>query len=64
MDDNNTGNKEKQITSKAYNESYFMFHKLISELFIIPLIFYLLSVSYITHISTFNPPIKTQVDFY
>ena len=29
MDDNNTGNKEKQIISKAYNESYFMFHKLI-----------------------------------
>ena len=64
MDDNANDNNETKISSKAYNESYFMFHKLISELFIIPLIFYLLSVSYITHISTFNPPIKTQVDFY
>ena len=35
MDDNNVSdNKETKISSKAYNESYFMFHKLISELFI------------------------------
>ena len=63
MDDNANDNNETKISSKAYNESYFMFHKLISELFIIPLIFYILSLSYITHISTFNPPLKTQVNF-
>ena len=31
MDDNNvSNNKETKISSKAYNESYFMFHKLIT----------------------------------
>ena len=64
MDDNITDNNDTKVSSKAYNESYFMFHKLISELFIIPLIFYILSISYITHISTFNPPLKTQVNLY
>ena len=54
MDDNITDNNDTKVSSKAYNESYFMFHKLISELFIIPLIFYILSISYITHISTFT----------
>ena len=65
MDDNNVSDKkETKISSKAYNESYFMFHKLISELFIIPLIFYILLIAYITHISTFNPPLKTYVSLY
>ena len=65
MDDNNVSdNKETKISSKAYNESYFMFHKLISELFIFPLIFYILLIAYITHISTFNPPLKTYVSLY
>ena len=47
---------ETKISKKAYNESYFMFYKLISELFIIPLILYNLRIAFITHISTFNPP--------
>ena len=61
MDDENT---ETKITSKAYNESYFMFQKLISELFIIPLIIYILIIAYVTHISTFNQPLKSHINLY
>ena len=61
MDEENT---EKKITTKAYNESYFMFQKLISELFIIPLIIYILIIAYITHISTFNQPLKSHINLY
>ena len=53
---------ETKISKKAYNESYFMFYKLISELFIIPLILYNLRIAFITHISTFNPPLKTHIN--
>ena len=65
MNDNNTdNNKEKTISIKAYNESYFMLHKLISEIFIIPLIFYIITISYVIHISTFNPPLKSHINLY
>ena len=57
-------NKETTISRKAYNESYFMFNKLISEIFIIPLILYVLLLAYITHISTFNQPLKSHINLY
>ena len=60
--DNTDNNKEKTISVKAYNESYFMIHKLISEIFIIPLLIYIISISYVIHISTFNPPLKSHIN--
>ena len=49
---------------KTYSESYFTFKKLISEIFIIPLIFYILSIAFITHVSIFNQPLKSQINIY
>ena len=60
--DNTDNNKEKTISVKAYNESYFMIHKLISEIFIIPLLIYIISISYVIHISTFNHPLKSHIN--
>ena len=53
---------EESPNQKSYGESYFMFKKLISEIFILPLIFYILSISFITHVSIFNQPLKSQVN--
>ena len=61
MEDENT---EKKISTKAYNESYFMLLKIISELFIIPLILYILLLAHIIHTSTFNPPLKAHIYLY
>ena len=61
MDDEN---KEKKISTQAYNESYFMLLKIISELFIIPLILYIILITHIIHISTFNPPLKANSNLY
>ena len=61
MDDEN---KEKKISTQAYNESYFMLLKIISELFIIPLILYIILITHIIHISTFNPPLKANINLY
>ena len=61
MDDEN---KEKKISTQAYNESYFMLPKIISELFIIPLILYIILITHIIHISTFNPPLKANINLY
>ena len=55
MDDNSK-------TEKPYDESYFMFKKIISEIFIIPLLLYILSISFITHVSIFNQPLKSQIN--
>ena len=55
---------EESETQKSYDESYFMFKKLISEIFIIPLIIYILAISFITHVSIFNQPLKTQINLY
>lgn len=49
---------------KSYDESYFMFKKIISEIFIIPLLLYILSISFITHVSIFNQPLKSQINLY
>ena len=49
---------------KIYDESYFMFKKLIGEIFIIPLILYILAISFITHVSIFNQPLKSQINTY
>ena len=57
-------NKETQISRTAYNDSYFMFNKLISQIFIIPLIIYLILIAYIIHISTFNQPLKSNINLY
>ena len=54
---------EKTI-QKSYSESYFMFKKLISEIFIIPLILYILAIAFITHVSIFNQPLKSQINLY
>ena len=51
-------------TEKSYDESYFMFKKIISEIFIIPLLLYILSISFITHVSIFNQPLKSQINLY
>ena len=53
---------EESPNQKSYDESYFMFKKLISEIFILPLIFYILTISFITHVSIFNQPLKSQVN--
>ena len=57
-------NEEKKISTIAYNESYFMFKKLISEIFLIPLIIYIISISIITHISLFNQPLRAEINSY
>ena len=49
---------------KSYDESYFMFKKIISEIFIIPLLLYILAISFITHVSIFNQPLKSQINLY
>ena len=49
---------------KKYSESYFMFKKLISEIFIIPLILYILAIAFIIHVTIFNQPLKTQINLY
>jgi len=49
---------------KSYDESYFMFKKIISEIFIIPLLLYILSISFITHVSIFNQPLKSQINLH
>ncbi len=54
---------EKTI-QKSYSESYFMFKKLISEIFLIPLIIYIISISIITHISLFNQPLRAEINSY
>ena len=54
-------NPPNQIT---YSESYFMFKKLISEIFILPLILYILAIAFITHVSIFNQPLKSQINIY
>ncbi len=57
MDDN-------ALNIKTYSESYFTFKKLISEIFIIPLIIYILFIAFITHVSIFNQPLKSQINLY
>ena len=49
---------------KKYSESYFMFKKLITEIFIIPLILYILAIAFIIHVTIFNQPLKTQINLY
>ena len=56
--------KENPQNQIAYSESYFMFKKLISEIFILPLILYILAIAFITHVSIFNQPLKSQINIY
>ena len=50
--------------AKSYDESYLKKKKIISEIFIIPLLIYILSISFITHVSIFNQPLKSQINLY
>ena len=56
--------EENPSNIKAYSETYFIFKKLISEIFIIPLIIYILIIAFITHVSIFNQPLKSQINLY
>ena len=57
-------NEEQNQNLESYGESYFMFKKVISQIFILPLIFYILGVAFITHVSIFNQPLKSQINLY
>ena len=53
-----------QTTINTNHISYYTFKKIISELFIFPLLFYLISLSLIIHVSLFNQPLKSQINLY
>ena len=58
------GNEEQHPNQKSYGQTYFIFKKVISQIFIPPLIFYILGVAFITHVSIFNQPLKSQINIY
>ena len=57
-------NNQTSIDINKNQISYYNFKKITSELFLFPLLFYVISLSLIIHVSLFNQPLKSQINLY